>query len=439
MKRKCLFLLMLSLVLLLNWTVSAGASDSTEKITLTFWATHTAQPEIDLVVKNIIEMWEKEHPNIQVIYEPVAGQMVYPKFVAAVQGSAMPDIADGYSYHPVQFAAMDQVLALDDVYEEWEKDGTIKNFINEASYKKFYWNDHYWGVPWETDIRVIYYRKDLLEEAGIEPPKTWEEFKNAVIKVDEFFPDIYGLTYPGGNFHITQHYYMMFMQQNDGGVLNKNGKLVFGTDKFKENVEALKYLTDFALKYQVTPPGIASYDSDPSNTVFVQGKTAFALGTGNLLATLVEQRPDMVDKVGVLETLTGPPGAKRTVGFYNPLFIWKYTPHPEETKEFMKWFIEPGRLMPIYQARLGQVWPIWKSELNDPYFQNNRLLQEIAEKALPYAVDLCYPSGGIPQMGAIDGEKMFAAPVAEVLTGQKTPEQAVTDAHEEMAKLFENK
>jgi len=40
-------------------------------------------------------------------------------------------------------------------------------------------------------------------------------------------------------------------------------------------------------------------------------------------------------------------------------------------------------------------------------------------------------------MGIIDGEKMFAAPVNEVVTGTKTPEQAVDDAAAKMQAVFD--
>ena len=40
------------------------------------------------------------------------------------------------------------------------------------------------------------------------------------------------------------------------------------------------------------------------------------------------------------------------------------------------------------------------------------------------------------KMGIIDGEKMFAAPVNQVVVGTKTPEQAVLEAHAAMQKVF---
>ena len=51
---------------------------------------------------------------------------------------------------------------------------------------------------------------------------------------------------------------------------------------------------------------------------------------------------------------------------------------------------------------------------------------------MPYTTDFAYPGSGVPEMGVIDGEKMFAAPVNQVVVGTKTPEQAVLDAHAAM-------
>jgi ABC-type glycerol-3-phosphate transport system substrate-binding protein len=93
---------------------------------------------------------------------------------------------------------------------------------------------------------------------------------------------------------------------------------------------------------------------------------------------------------------------------------------------------------PIYRAVPGQHWPIFKSAVNSPRVQQNRLLREMLQNVVPYTTDFAYPGTGIPQMGAIDGEKMFAAPVNEVVVGKKTPEQAVLDAQASMAKLFQS-
>ena len=40
---------------------------------------------------------------------------------------------------------------------------------------------------------------------------------------------VFGVVYPAGNFHIAQHFYMSFMFQAGGSILDKDGNLIFGT------------------------------------------------------------------------------------------------------------------------------------------------------------------------------------------------------------------
>jgi len=155
-----------------------------------------------------------------------------------------------------------------------------------------------------------------------------------------------------------------------------------------------------------------------------------------LIAQIMNENPELVDKTGILPTLKGPK-AQLTAGFYNPMFIWKYTPGMDAAKTFVRWFTQPGRLAPLFKAAPGQLWPIFKQEFNTEQVRSNRLLKEMLANVVPYTTDFAYPSTGIPEMGVIDGEKMFAAPVNEVVSGTKTPEQAVLDAHAKMAEIFQ--
>ncbi|WP_342359571.1 sugar ABC transporter substrate-binding protein [Terrarubrum flagellatum] len=418
--------------------LTADQASAQGQSNLTFWTVRLNTPELAAALKSILADFEAANPGIKIKHEPVSGNLVYPKFLTAIRGQSMPDIAEAYSYHPLQFAAADQMEPMDDIIDLWKKNGLLTDIFSEYAYKKFLWRDHYWGVPYNLDIRPIYYRKDLLEAKGLKPPKTWDEFQAAAIALNDPANGVFGMVFPAGNFHIAQHFYMSFMFQAGGSILDKDGNLVFGTTSKDANVKALTFLTDFATKHKVTPPGIASYNTDEPHTLYVQGRAAFGFGTGGLIGRLLKENPALAEKTGVLEVLEGPAGkaGKLTAAFYNPMFVWKHSPAKEAAKTFVRWFVQPGRLERLYQAVPGQHWPIFKQDINTDRVKSNRLLREALENVVPYSTDFAYPGLGRPEMGVIDGEKMFAAPVNEVVVGAKTPEKAVLDAHEAMKKVF---
>ena len=58
-----------------------------------------------------------------------------------------------------------------------------------------------YGVPWFTDAGMLYYRKDLLEQAGFsEPPKTWAEMEEMVKKVRGETGTRYGFVFQGADY-----------------------------------------------------------------------------------------------------------------------------------------------------------------------------------------------------------------------------------------------
>ena len=106
---------------------------------LTFWTVRLNTPELSAALQSILADFQKANPSIKITQEPVSGGLVYPKFIAAVRGQSMPDIAEAFSYHPLQFAAMDQMEPMDDIIALWKSNGMLDNIFSEFAYKKFFW------------------------------------------------------------------------------------------------------------------------------------------------------------------------------------------------------------------------------------------------------------------------------------------------------------
>ena len=102
-------LLLLTVVMLVLCVLAFGEGKkekaSGEVAELLFWGVHTRGPELEKATQGEIDKFMQDNPNIKVTFEQVSGQVVYPKFLTAVRGGDMPDVADSYAFHPLQFAA----------------------------------------------------------------------------------------------------------------------------------------------------------------------------------------------------------------------------------------------------------------------------------------------------------------------------------------------
>ncbi|GJM74357.1 hypothetical protein HMSSN036_65730 [Paenibacillus macerans] len=95
------------------------------------------------------------------------------------------------------------------------------------------------GIPWYTETRVLFYRTDLLKEAGYDQaPRTWEELRAAAKKLAERGQGKYGISIDMKE----QSLAFMFARQNGSKLLDDQNKPLFNQPEF---VEAVEYLNGF--------------------------------------------------------------------------------------------------------------------------------------------------------------------------------------------------
>ncbi len=66
----------------------------------------------------------------------------------------------------------------------------------ELGWRKGMVGDHLYSVPLHVSIRILFYRRDLLDKHHLDPPRTWDELKAQAVKVlrDERDPNLTGLS-----------------------------------------------------------------------------------------------------------------------------------------------------------------------------------------------------------------------------------------------------
>jgi multiple sugar transport system substrate-binding protein len=138
--------------------------------TLTFW---TWVPDIEKTVKQ----FTTTYPKIKVDLLNVGrGSPHYQKLRTAIQsGQGAPDVAQVELQYVNSFTVGESSLldltpyapaTLQDSYADW-----IWSQVN--------FNGGLWGIPQDTGPMGLLYREDLFSDAGIEVPKTWDDFAAA--------------------------------------------------------------------------------------------------------------------------------------------------------------------------------------------------------------------------------------------------------------------
>lgn len=213
---------------------------------------------------------------------------------------------------------LDEVLDLDRLHP---------SDFHTAGWQAAHWGGRPYGVPSQTTPELLFYRKDLFAEAGLEPPATTESLLKAAATLHDPVQGRYGIAWNAARGTALGHTFMMTLADFGQPILDlppqaggfdasqlasSSYRARIDTDKGLEAAEYLKALL------QYSPPDILSMSWYERVRPFANGKVSMAYGY-TLLAPYFEQNPSCAayGKVGYLPHPAGPGGSQiATVGGY---------------------------------------------------------------------------------------------------------------------------
>ncbi|MFC1960734.1 ABC transporter substrate-binding protein [Chloroflexota bacterium] len=146
-----------------------------------------------------------------------------------------------------------------------------------------------YGFPSEGDTAWMFYRKDLLAEAGLDVPQTWDEFLAAAqaMHTDEVYGAVIGAK-PDEAVWDFMHYLFAF----GGGILDEDNNVIVNSE---EAVAALTFYAGLATEHALVPPDVVTYGYNEILTTLQEGKAA--LGVEWMAATQSLQDCEQSPKV----------------------------------------------------------------------------------------------------------------------------------------------
>jgi multiple sugar transport system substrate-binding protein len=129
-------------------------------------------------------------------------------------------------------------------------------------------------MPYQPDTRIFFYRHDLLEAAGIQPPKTWDDLLAAAKALTKPAADSkdpqYGFIFPGQRGWNLTLAWIPFVYAA-GGEIFKDGKPVFDS---QAGVDALNLLIQLK---PYSPPDVISFGEHEVNQSVLHGQVAMGV------------------------------------------------------------------------------------------------------------------------------------------------------------------
>lgn len=142
--------------------------------------------------QNIVKIFEKENPDIQVKYT-IFDHEAYKTALRNWLATSPPDVIHWYAGNRMkQFVGRS---LFDDVSDIWQSEKLSQHMPTALSAMTI--DGKQWGVPYTYYQWGIYYRKDIFKKLKIKEPKTWDEFLAACkkIKADGLTPIAIGTKY----------------------------------------------------------------------------------------------------------------------------------------------------------------------------------------------------------------------------------------------------
>jgi multiple sugar transport system substrate-binding protein len=156
--------------------VAATAHARAQVTTITFWHAYSSDsPEVKQLTSVVIPGFEKAHPNIKVQQVAVPYDSLHQKLLTATAGGTLPDVVRSDIIWVPELANLGVLQSLDTQMKDFR---ALAKVAFPGALATNAWKGHYYGLPLDTNTRVLMYNAQALQKAGVTaPPKTWGQLE----------------------------------------------------------------------------------------------------------------------------------------------------------------------------------------------------------------------------------------------------------------------
>ncbi|MDO4665492.1 MAG: ABC transporter substrate-binding protein [Actinomycetaceae bacterium] len=372
----------------------------------------------------LIDKWNAAHPDEKVKLIELSSEADQQRQAMVNNAQTKSDAFCVMSVDNVwvsEFAANRWILPLPE--KDFPKDEIVKPVWATGEYR-----GQLYAMPHVSDGGILYYRKDLLQQAGInEPPTTWTDMKSDCEKV-RALPGHENIgcyagqlaKYEGLTVNADE-----VIHTADGQTVDKDGKVQVGSP---EAAKGLKMLSD-GIKDGFIPKESLTYKEEEGRNAFESDRLVFYR---NWPYQYVLTKEKMGDKFGVV-SLPGfekdKPGVS-SLGGHN-LGISTFCKNKQTALDFVKWYSAKKQVQTMLDEE--SLAPIYIEQYKDP-----KNLQKFPYlTALLGSIENAQPRPQVVNYGDVSAAIQDSA--FKALQGSVTADQAVKEMAAKLTELTKSK
>jgi multiple sugar transport system substrate-binding protein len=386
-----------------------------------FWAS----PVRRNAIRRVMAVCNDKLPNIVVSDTIKPFGDIWNQNIAAVeQGSGMPDVIVEDRPKIAERARNN----IDQSLQEWAtRDGIDGTQFWPFTWQQSNYENETYGIPYETEVRVLFYNRSLFKDAGLDqakPPATWDELWQAADKIDQKNPDG---TYSRIAFYplIGNASAQLWGYTNGADWIDAQGQPVLTDTKAIETMTWMKKWVDRYGGFDAMKQFLSQFGTGP-NDPFMSGKVAMFVDINGYASQLNFFRPKYESKGegsinldwGVSDIPYGEQKASWSGGFAPS--IPRGAKNPQAAWEFIKCATAPEAQ--ASWARDTYSMPANREAASDPILLADPSWQLFVD-AMSYT-----RAGNTPTYSAWNSELEKRA--EDVWTGKVSPEEALQQAQQ---------
>jgi multiple sugar transport system substrate-binding protein len=397
---------------------------------LIYWHLPTFAPAADDALRQYFEEFREMAglSESEAAFVPTSNADLVPRLAAALEAGTPPDVVRLFQSDLQLCRARGDLLDVTDVVERLRAHhgGLFDSCLRALAYER-----RYWGVPFAITPWPMHARLDLLEQNGLDYPRTWDAFVETCKKIQK--PPFYGFGMDLGLTEDATDNIMQLCWCFGGRIYDAEGKAAFDNEG---NVKGFAFINDMYNKHRIIPKeAVGNDDTAWNNKAYQSGRVAFINNRTSVYAYLSIEDPELMKNTGLFGVPAGPAGAINQIDTW-AFGLFKQTPYPELAKGLAEYFMEPARYNEVIVKNNGRFVPVYPDLFNDPWWTERPEFKEFIEIANT-GVPISFEAPPSAASGEVLATNVIPEALQTVLIDGVDPAEAVAAAHAKIAAISE--